>query len=43
MDTAMKAITGTNADGMTTVATVDGNTTITRTTTDLPPLVLDSL
>jgi hypothetical protein len=41
-DTAMKAITATGADGMTTVGIEDGNTIITRTMTDLPLLALDS-
>ncbi|MGF6303210.1 hypothetical protein OKW42_006563 [Paraburkholderia sp. WC7.3d] len=39
----MKAITATNADGMTTVGTVDGNTIVTKTTTDLPLPALDSV
>jgi hypothetical protein len=39
----MTTVTATSADGMTTVGTVDGNTIVTRTTTDLPLKVLDSL
>jgi hypothetical protein len=39
MDTAMKGITATNAGGMTTVATVAGNTIIMVTTTDSPMAV----
>ncbi|MBB5443111.1 hypothetical protein HDG38_001721 [Paraburkholderia sp. WSM4177] len=39
----MKAVTATSADGMTTAGTVDGNTIVTRTTTDLPLLAFDSV
>ncbi|MBB5399056.1 hypothetical protein OKW50_001887 [Paraburkholderia youngii] len=39
----MTTVTATSADGMTTVGIVDGNTIVTRTTTDLPLHVLDSL
>jgi hypothetical protein len=39
----MKAMTATGADGMTTVGIADGNTTITRTMTDLPLRALDSV
>lgn len=42
-DIAMTTVTATSADGMTTVGIVDGNTIVTRTTTDLPLHVLDSL
>ncbi|CAB4047617.1 hypothetical protein LMG9964_01250 [Paraburkholderia phenoliruptrix] len=38
----MKASTATSADGMTTAGTADGNTIVTKTTTDLPLAALDS-
>lgn len=41
-DTAMMARTATSADGMTMVVTVNRNTIVTKTTTDLPMVALDS-
>jgi hypothetical protein len=39
----MKATTATSVDGMTTVGTVDGNTIVTKTTTELSLLAIDNL